>query len=154
MWIILRLLLNLLQYFFCLMFWFFGCKACEILGFPGGSDGKESACNTGDVGSISRSGRSPGEGNGNPLQYPCLGNPMKRGAWWVTVRGVTKELDMAERLSTHATGTEPTGRLVLLHPFHRRPLQGFCICSFFDQECSSLHIHKTPFLPQCLHVSA
>ena len=57
------------------------------LGFPGGSDGKESACNAGDVGSISRSGRSPGEGNGNPLQYPCLGNPMNRGALGVIVHG-------------------------------------------------------------------
>ena len=46
------------------------------MGFPGGSDGKESACNAGDPGSIPGSGRSPGEGNGNPLQYSCLGNPM------------------------------------------------------------------------------
>ena len=49
-------------------------------GFPGGSNGKESACNAGDPGSIPGSGRSPGEGNGNPLQYSCLGNPMDRGA--------------------------------------------------------------------------
>ena len=49
--------------------------------FPGGSDGKMSACNVGDLGSIPGSGRSPGEGNGNPLQYPCLENPMDRGAW-------------------------------------------------------------------------
>ena len=47
----------------------------------------------GDVGLTSRLGRSPGEGNGNPLQQSCLGNPMDRGAWWATVRGVTKELD-------------------------------------------------------------
>ena len=51
------------------------------LGFPGGSDGKESAHNAGDLSSISGSGRSPGEGNGNPLQYSCLENPMDRGAW-------------------------------------------------------------------------
>ena len=51
-----------------------------ILGFPGGSDGKESACNAGDLGSIPGSGRSPGEGNGNPLQHSCLENPMDRGA--------------------------------------------------------------------------
>ena len=51
------------------------------LGFPGGSDGKESACNAGDPGSIPGSGRSLGEGNGNPLQYSCLENPMDRGAW-------------------------------------------------------------------------
>ena len=50
------------------------------LGFPGGSDGKESACNAGDLGSIPGSGRSLGEGNGNPLQYSYLENPMDRGA--------------------------------------------------------------------------
>ena len=50
-------------------------------GFPGGLDGKESACNAGDPGLIPGSGRSPGEGNGNPLQYYCLENPMDRGAW-------------------------------------------------------------------------
>ena len=50
-------------------------------GFPGGSDGKESACNTGDVSLIPGSGRSLGEGNDNPLQYSCLGNSMDRGAW-------------------------------------------------------------------------
>ena len=59
-------------------------------GFPGGSDGKESACNAGDMGSIPGSGRSPGEGNGNPLQYSCLENAMDRGAWKSTVHGVTK----------------------------------------------------------------
>ena len=60
------------------------------MGFPGGSDGKETACNAGDLGSIPGSGRPPGEGNGNPLQYPCLENPMDRGAWWAAVPGVTK----------------------------------------------------------------
>ena len=57
---------------------------------PGGSDGKESACNTGDSSSIPVSGRSPGEGNGNPLQYSCRENPMDGGAWQATVRGVTE----------------------------------------------------------------
>ena len=52
-----------------------------MTGFPGGSDGKASACNKGDLGSVSVSGRSSGEGNGNPLQYSCLENPMDRGAW-------------------------------------------------------------------------
>ena len=55
-------------------------------GFPGHSDGKESACNAGDLGLIPGSGRSPGEGNG--LQYSCLENPKERGAWWATVHGV------------------------------------------------------------------
>ena len=49
-----------------------------------------SACNAGDLGSIPGSGRSPGEGNGNPLQYSCLENPMDGGAWWATVHGVAK----------------------------------------------------------------
>ena len=55
-----------------------------------GEAGKEFACNAGDAGSIPGSGRSPGEGNGNPLQYSCLENPMDRGAWQATVHGVTK----------------------------------------------------------------
>ena len=58
--------------------------------FPGGSDSKASAYNAGDPGSIPGSGRSPGEGNGNPLQYSCLENPMDREAWWATVHGVAK----------------------------------------------------------------
>ena len=56
----------------------------------GGSEVKTSACNAGDLGSIPGSGRSPGEGNGNPLQYSCLENPMDGGAWWATVHGVAK----------------------------------------------------------------
>ena len=58
--------------------------------FPGGSDGKESACSVGDLGSISRLRRYPGEGNGNPFQYSFLENPMDKGAWWATIHGVTK----------------------------------------------------------------
>ena len=56
-------------------------SAFERTDFPGGSDGKASVYNVGDPGSIPGSGRSPGEGNGNPLQYYCLENPMDRGAW-------------------------------------------------------------------------
>ena len=59
-------------------------------GFPGGSDGKEYACNAGDPGSIPGSGRLSGEGNGYPFQYSCLENLMDRGAWWATVHGVTR----------------------------------------------------------------
>ena len=61
-------------------------------GFPGGSVSKESACNAGDRGSVPGLGRSPREGNGNPLQYSCLENPMDRGAWRATVYG-SQELD-------------------------------------------------------------
>ena len=56
----------------------------------GDSEDKASACNAGDLGSIPGLGRSPGEGNGNPLQYSCLENPMDIGAWWATVHRVTK----------------------------------------------------------------
>ena len=55
-----------------------------------GSDGKGSACNAGDLDSIPGLGRSPGEGNGNPLRYACLGNPVDRGTWQATVHGVTR----------------------------------------------------------------
>ena len=64
-----------------------GLMNCMNMGFPGGSDGKESTCNTGEWSSIPGSVRSPGEGNGNPLQYPWLENSMDRGAWWATVHG-------------------------------------------------------------------
>ena len=60
------------------------------MGFPGGSEVKASPCNAGDLSSIPGSGRCPGEGNGNPLQYSCLENPMDGGAWWATVHGVAK----------------------------------------------------------------
>ena len=61
-----------------------------MLGVPGDSDGKESACNSVDPGLIPELGRSLGEGNGNPLQYSCLENSMDRGAWRATVHGVAK----------------------------------------------------------------
>ena len=63
------------------------------MGFPGDSDSKESACNVGDLGLIPGLGGSPGEGNGNPLQYSCLENPIDRGAWRATVHGVAKRQD-------------------------------------------------------------
>ena len=65
-------------------------KITGNLGFPGGPDGKESTCNAGDPGLIPESGRSPGVGNGSPLQYSCLENPMDGGAWWAAVHGVAK----------------------------------------------------------------
>jgi len=60
------------------------------MGFPGGSDGKESACNAGDLGSITGLGRFPGEENGNPPQDSCQENSLDREAWWAIVHGVTK----------------------------------------------------------------
>ena len=68
-------------------------------GFPNGSDGKESACNGGDLGLIRGSGTSPGEGNGYPLQYSCLENSIDRGAWPSSVHGTAKESDMTEWLT-------------------------------------------------------
>ena len=73
--------------------WLFWLPPRVMRGFPGGSDSKESACSAGDPGWTPGSGRSPGEGNGHPLQYSCLGSPMDRGAWWARVHGVAKELD-------------------------------------------------------------
>ena len=69
-------------------------------GFPGGSEGKEPACNTGDPGSITGSGSSPWEGYGNLLQYSCLENPMDRGAWQATVHRVPKSWTWLKRLRT------------------------------------------------------
>ena len=71
------------------------------MSFSDGCDGKESACNAGDLSSIHGSGKSSGEGNGNSLQHSCLENPRDRGAWWATVHGVAKSSDMTELLSTH-----------------------------------------------------
>ena len=80
--------------FFCfiIMFYFFRKKKNPEIkyGFPYSSVGKESACNAGDLGSIPGVGRSPGERNGNPLQYPFLENPIGRGAWRAAVHGVAK----------------------------------------------------------------
>ena len=70
----------------CFFFFLIIC----FIGLLCSSDSKESACNAGGLGSIPGSGRSSGQGNGNPLQYSCLENPMDRGAWWVTVPGVTE----------------------------------------------------------------
>ena len=80
----------------------FNHQYTQILGFPCGSDGKESACNVGHPGLIPGSGRSPREGNGNPLQYSCLGSPMDRQSRRLQSMGY-KESDMTERPThTHA----------------------------------------------------
>ena len=70
--------------------WIKSVPSLPHLGFSGGSDSKESAHNAGDPGSIPGSGRSPGGGHGNPLQYSCLENSVDRGAWWATVHGFAK----------------------------------------------------------------
>ena len=76
----------------------------HIIGFPGGSVGKESPCNAraaANMGSIPDLGKSPGEGHGNPLQYSCLENPMDRGAEWATVHRITKSQTQLKGLSKH-----------------------------------------------------
>ena len=69
-------------------------KLFSYMGFSGGSVVKNPPASAGDMGLASGSGRPPGEGNGNPLQYSCLGNPMDRGAWCAIVHGVAKESDV------------------------------------------------------------
>ena len=99
---------------FCLLGFFFAdsisfgsnlsVHSFNFMGFPGGSVGKESACNAGDArdsDSIPGWGRSPGGGHGNPLQYYCLENPMDRGAWQVTVHGIAKSQTRLKQLSMH-----------------------------------------------------
>ena len=80
----------------------FTCYLRSFEDFPGGSDAKASVYNAGDLGSSPGLGRSPGEGNGNPLQYYCLENPMDRGAWWATIHGVAESWT---QLSTIAHST-------------------------------------------------
>ena len=89
------------------------------LGFPGGSEVKASAGNAGDLGLIPVSGRSLGEGNGNPLQYSCLENPMDGGAWWATVHRVAKS---GTRLSDFTFfHTDPLNRTLLkCHGYERQ----------------------------------
>ena len=91
------------------------------MGFPGGSDGKEPACNAGDLDLISGSGRSPGEGNGNPLQYSCLENPMDGGDWWATVHGVAKSWTQLSDFTSHDYTVEVRNRFKGLDLIDRVP---------------------------------
>ena len=89
--------------------------------FPGGSEVKASACNAGDLGSIPGSGRSPGEGNGNPLQCSCLENPMDGGAWWTTVHRVTKSQTGLSDLTFTFTFHDDLQDILELTPKKRSP---------------------------------
>ena len=113
--------------------------------FPGGSEVKASACNAGDLGSIPGSGRSPGEGTGNPLQYSCLENPIDGEAWWATVHGVAKS---RTRLSdfTFTAGTQ-------LVPFGDRPwvMPGLIGTHRCGPQLPSL-LGATDCRPHCFHV--
>ena len=86
------------------------------MGFHSGSVGKESACNAGDLGLIRDLGRSLGEGNGNPFQYFCLGNPMDRGAQLATIHGVTIESDTAQQLNNNNNRIKILSQCRILHP--------------------------------------
>ena len=97
-----KLVLPLLSAFWCISHTWSLCLlisqypqgSYELPGLPRWLSGKESTCNAGDMGPVSGLGWYPGRGNGNPLQYSCLGSPMDRGAWQATVHGVAKESDM------------------------------------------------------------
>ena len=104
-------------------------------GFPDGSVVKNPPANAGDAGSIPGSGRFPEGGNGYPLQYSCLENPMDRGAWRAIVHGVTKEADMTEQLSNNKQSVNVSdvwmnqllnGQEVIPWRFHPTPLRSTC----------------------------
>ena len=100
--------------------------------FPGGTDGKESACNAGNLGSIPGSGRSPREGNGYPLYYSCLENPMDRGAWQALVHRVVQS-QMTEQLTLHFTSRwklyKPMQSSLCSSPLHGSVWDGGCSIS-------------------------
>ena len=109
----------------------------SVLGFPGGSDSKESTCNVGDLGLILGLGRFPGEGNGCPLQYSCLENSTDRGAWWTIVHGLS-ESDTTERLLLTHSGS------VVLIPVFSRPRT----CYWRRQWHSSTLAWKIPWMEE------
>ena len=133
-----------------LFFFFFSfkslclCVYLSLLGFPGSSDCRESACSAGDLGSIPGLGRSPGERNSKPCQYSCLGNPMDRGAWQATVHGV-------EKSQTQLNTAQPSSKSEV------------CMCSHQSRQSTSpdrpqfpqplemwLLLPELPFLCLCL----
>ena len=93
----------------------FNCILVSV-DFPGGSDGKASAYNEGDLGSIPGSGRSPGEGNGNPFKYSCLENPMDIGAWLATVHGVAKSWTRLSDFTVYQFSSVTQSCLTLCNP--------------------------------------
>ena len=95
------------------------------MGFPGGSGGKASAHSAGDLGLIPRLGRSPGEGNGNPLHYSYLENSMDGGAWWATVHGVTKSQTQLSDFSGLSIFLIISKNQLLVSLIHREALKTF-----------------------------
>ena len=90
-----------------------------LMGFAGGSDGKESAHNVRDRGSIPGSGRFPGKGNGTPLQSSCLGNPMDGGAWWPTVHRIAKSQTRLSDFTIFTFGSFYTYRIKCIYKTNR-----------------------------------
>ena len=118
-----------------------------LMGFPGGSDGKEFACNAGDLGLMPGLGRSPGEGNGYPHQYSCLENPMDRGAWWATVHG-SQRVSHNERDSVrmHALTQPLKKRLWLSKSFLIKTPKYFMLTLiFFLVSLRRIIIHQPPW---------
>ena len=112
-------------------------------GFPGGSVSKESACNSGDLGLIPGLGRSPGEGNGNPLLYSCLGNPMDTGAWWVARAGH----DWVTKPPPHST--IPKSKSSENQVFHRPTWWQTCL-ELMEGFIYDMNMHFTEELSVCL----
>ena len=119
---------------------------CYNQGFPGGSVVENPPANEGDLGSIPGSGRSPGEGNGNPFQYSCLGNFMDRGAWWAIVHGVTKS---RTQLSDYITTQSGITRFWNLHDssvvskrHYYRPHYISLSYIIYNNECSMVYAQR------------
>ena len=108
---------------------------------PGGSGGKESACNVGDLGWIPGSGRSPGERNGYSLQYFCLEKSMARGTWWATVRGFTRSFTFIHPTTLYLLiwNVEIIVALVLLGDWKN---EGSCMCKILNTAPSKLFPHS------------
>ena len=104
-----------------------------LIGLSWWFSGKEFACNTGDLSSIPGSGRSPGEANGNPLQYSCLGNSMDRGAWWATVHAVTE-----------SDTTEVTWHTQCMYVNSNLPVHPTLPCACLHVHSLCLHLYSCP----------
>ena len=104
------------------------------MGFSGGSDGKASACNVGDLGSIPRLERSPGEENGNPLQYSCMENSMDRGAWQAIVHGVAKSQTRLSNFTSSLLQTIIVIYLNQLYSFFSLP-KSTCVKNYVKHIC-------------------
>ena len=122
----------------------------SILGLPGDSDAKESACSAGDLCSVPGSGRSSGEGNGNPLQYFCLENSVDRGAWQAIVHGVTKS---QTQLSDYHSLTQLNYNAVLISAIQQNDSLyiHMCVCVCV---CICFHIHFHYGLSQDIECSS